>query len=145
MQELILHLIGDYVTQSDDMANKKRSSMLWAAYHALIYSLPFVLITQSVLAWVVIFASHAVIDRFGLARYLVYAKNLWFSSPKSSFWQRYSPFNGYSMQFTDELDWENCKATGYPSQRPAWLAVWLLIAADNTLHLAINHLAIKYL
>ncbi len=33
-------------------------------------------------------------------------------------------------------------ATGYPSATPAWLAVWLLIIADNTLHLLINHYAL---
>lgn len=34
---------------------------------------------------------------------------------------------------------------GYHKDRPAWLAVWLMIAADNTLHLAINHLALRFL
>jgi hypothetical protein len=40
--------------------------------------------------------------------------------------------------------WDDCKATGYPSATPQWLAVFLLIAADNTLHLAINYFALKF-
>jgi hypothetical protein len=46
---------------------------------------------------------------------------------------------------TCPMRWENCKATGYPSETPVWLATWLLIIADNALHLAINFLALKYL
>lgn len=121
MIQLILHLFGDYLTQSDWMANKKTSST-WAAFcHATIYSLPFLAI-GSVRAVLVIWSTHLLIDRFRLARYVVFAKN----------------FLGWPWP-----KWEDCKATGYPSARPAWLAVWLLIAADNALHLAINFLALR--
>lgn len=37
--------------------------------------------------------------------------------------------------------WAECQGTGYPPDKPAWLAVWLLIVADNTLHLVFNGLA----
>jgi len=43
------------------------------------------------------------------------------------------------------LSWAECAATGYPPDRPAWLAVWLLIIADNVMHVVINGLAIRYL
>jgi hypothetical protein len=38
--------------------------------------------------------------------------------------------------------WEQCSKTGYPDQNPVWLSTWLLIIADNTVHIAINALAI---
>lgn len=38
-----------------------------------------------------------------------------------------------------------CAATGYPPDRPPFLAVWLLIIADNILHVLINGLALRYL
>lgn len=123
MIQLILHLIGDYVTQSDWMAQQKTKST-WAAFcHATAYSLPFALI-GGWKALLVIWATHLLIDRFRLARYVVFAKN----------------FLGWPWP-----KWEDCKATGYPSERPAWMAVWLLIAADNTLHLAINYSALRWL
>jgi hypothetical protein len=40
--------------------------------------------------------------------------------------------------------WENCKGTGYPSELPPFMAVWLMIIADNTMHLATNYLSLKY-
>ena len=123
MEQLILHLFGDYVTQSDWMAQKKTSST-WAAFvHATVYSLPFLLIGNWQ-AVAVIWSTHLVIDRFRLARHVVFAKN----------------FMG-----TPWPKWEDCKATGYPSACPAWMAVWLMIAADNTIHLAINYMALKWI
>ena len=41
--------------------------------------------------------------------------------------------------------WSECSATGYPSDTPPWLAVWLMIIADNTMHLAINAAAVQWL
>lgn len=123
MIQLLLHLLGDYVTQSDWMAQRKTAST-WAAFvHATIYSLPFLLI-GSWRAVLVIWATHLLIDRFRIARYVVFAKNL-MGAPC--------------------LKWEDCKATGYPSARPPWMAVWLLIAADNTTHLGINYAALTWL
>ena len=34
---------------------------------------------------------------------------------------------------------------GYPNSSPAWLTVWLMIIADNTLHLTINFIAITFM
>jgi hypothetical protein len=162
MEQLILHLFGDYVTQSDWMANNKTKSSYAAAAHALVYSLPFFLflyVTRATprpfLAGVVILATHFLIDRFRLARYMAWAKNLispkatWFcDSPESA----NAPHNpacptercDYCRKVRT-LPWKECSATGYPPDRPIWLAVWLLIVADNTLHLAINYAALKWL
>lgn len=124
MEQLLLHLIGDYVTQTDWMANNKRANSSAAALHAVVYSLPFWLLSPSAAAMVVISLSHMFIDHWGLARYVVFAKN-WLNDPS--------------------LRWADCSATGYPSARPAWLAVWLLIIADNTMHLCINYAALRWL
>lgn len=123
MLQLLLHLFGDYVTQSDWMAQRKTESNWAALVHATVYASPFILIAGWK-ALLVIWITHLVIDRFRLARYLVFAKN----------------FMGWPWP-----EWEDCKATGYPSARPAWLSVWLLIVADNTMHLAINWAAIRWL
>jgi hypothetical protein len=123
MGQLILHLIGDYVTQSDWMAQNKTKSDWAALVHGTVYSLPFLFIGDW-RAFLVILSTHVLIDRHRLARYVVFAKN----------------FLGWPFP-----KWEDCKATGYPSERPPWMAVWLLIAADNTLHLSINYAALRWL
>jgi len=128
MEQLILHLFGDYVTQSDWMAQNKTIDDGAAIVHASVYALPFFLLTgfseHGLTAWVVIFGTHFFIDRYRLARYVCFAKN----------------FLGWPWP-----KWEDCKTTGYPSDRPAWMAVWLLIIADNTIHLAINYAALRWL
>ena len=124
MEQLIAHLFGDYILQSDWMALNKRNSWRIAGWHAWTYSLPFLFFKPSVPAYLAIFLSHWIIDRLGLARYVVWAKN-WLG-------EKYKP-------------WADCSATGYDKERPAWLTVWLLIAADNTIHLLCNYLALRFL
>ena len=123
MEQLILHLIGDFVTQSDWMAREKIRRTWPALCHATLYSLPFLLI-GTIQAVFVIWFTHLLIDRFALARYVVFAKNF-LGNP----WPT----------------WDDCAATGYPSARPPWMAVWLLIVADNTIHLCCNYAALRYL
>ncbi len=124
--QLIAHAVGDYLIQSDWMANEKTKHSLAAAVHALAYALPFLLLTQSPAALAVIVGTHFVIDRWRLARFVVFAKN--FMGPRSQ-WPT----------------WERCQGTGYDKDRPAWLAVWLLIIADNVLHVLINGAALRLL
>ena len=40
---------------------------------------------------------------------------------------------------------KHCATTGYPLGLPDWLAVWLLMIVDNTLHLVINYASIRWL
>ena len=126
MLQLILHLIGDYLLQSDWMALNKTKCSKAAAAHAITYSLPFLILCPSVEAFSVICITHFFIDRFRLARYVVFAKSR--LAPKS-YWH----------------DWEDCKETGYHKEVPQWLSLWLLVACDNTIHLLINFLALEYL
>lgn len=124
--QIVVHSIGDYLTQSDWMANEKTKRWNPAFCHALVYSIPFLVFRPSPEAWLTIFGTHYLIDRYRLARYVVWAKN--FLAPPGA-----------------NKPWSDCTGTGYPSERPAWLAVWLLIIADNILHIIINGAALRYL
>lgn len=130
MEQLLLHLWGDYILQSDWMAQNKTKASWPCACHVALYSLPFLILRPSWKAFVVIAGTHFLIDRFRMARYVVWAKN----------WM--GPWGA-------NLYWRNCSKTGYvDSDRlgpPAWMAVWLLIIADNTLHLTINYAALRWL
>lgn len=136
--QLVAHLIGDYLLQSHWMATEKTKWSHAAAAHAICYTLPFLFITQSFLALAVICGTHFVIDRWRLARYVIWLKN-WIGHPK------------YPEDLADnDLIWHNkswaeCAKTGYPDDTPPWLGVWLLIIADNTLHIICNGAAIFYL
>jgi hypothetical protein len=106
------------------MANEKTKRSVACAAHVVTYALPFLLLRPSLLALAVIVGSHFVIDRYRLARFVCWAKN----------W----PWPGSST-------WSDCKATGYPSERPQFLTVWLLIIADNVMHVLINGAALRWL
>lgn len=122
--QLVAHAVGDYILQSDWMANEKTKQHTAAAAHAGVYTLSFLLLTRSPAALAVVFGTHFLIDRYRLARYVVFAKN--YIAPRAT-WPA----------------WANCVGTGYPSERPPWLAVWLLIIADNILHVLINGWALQ--
>jgi len=108
------------------MATEKTKRSLPAFVHVLSYGLPFLFLRPSLLALFVIVSTHFVIDRWRLARYLVWAKNT------------IAPFD-------QQEPWRDCAATGYPAETPPYLAVWLMILADNICHVLINGLALKYL
>lgn len=124
--QILLHLVGDYIIQSDWMAGEKTKKSVAAMAHAVTYTLPFLFLTRSPLALAFICLTHFVIDHWRLARYVCWIKNI--PSPKE---YRYP--------------WSECSGTGYHKDRPAWLAVWLMIVADNTMHLALNGVALKWL
>lgn len=124
--QLLAHGVGDYILQSHWMAVTKMQKSLAAAAHALTYTLPFLLLTRSVLALVVIAGTHFAIDRWRLARWVIWAKNL--MGP---------PGSGYVARLDDR--------TGYPAGVPDWLGGWLFIIADNILHILVNGAAIKWL
>lgn len=129
--QLVLHLVGDYVIQSDWMAQTKTKSSIPALAHVITYTLPFALITQNPWSLFLILATHFVIDRFRLARYVCWFKNQIFSPSKGD-WK-------YTLQ--EALD----SGTGYKKDSPAFLSVWLMIICDNTMHLICNGLILHYL
>jgi len=132
--QLLAHACGDYLLQSHWMATEKTKRSFAAAGHALFYGAPFFFLHASVAAWAVIVGTHFVIDRWRVARLLVWAKNIALCPPMAE-----------DARGADSLAWHNCSTTGYPSSTPPWLAVWLLIIADNVMHVLINGLALRYL
>lgn len=172
MLQLILHLVGDYITQSDWMAQRKTKSSLAAGYHAFVYTLGFLIApwlllhlslatgkpvpmeVPSLLALLVIGVTHFFLDRFRLARYLVWAKN--YLAPSCTHELIHESIPNVYPSVPDTvltrvnetrwwLPWSECSKTGYADTTPPWLAVWLMIAVDNTIHLLINWLALWYL
>lgn len=117
MEVLLMHLLGDYVLQSDKMALNKTRSHKWAFSHALLYAIGFVWLAPSLVAWLVIFGTHFLIDRYRLAAY----------------WIQF--YNGTA----------NRENSGYGPEKPAWLAVWPMIIIDSTFHLLINYGALRWL
>lgn len=154
MEQLILHLFGDYVSQSDWMAQNKTKCFTPAAVHAVVYSLPFLLLRPSWIAFVVILVTHFLIDRYRVARMVTYSKNVW-GDPAcwkafkdifvSSYGQKRDVHDASAEVYMGPVADKYSTPTGYPAESPSFLAVWLLIAADNTMHLAINYLALRFL
>ncbi len=148
MLQLILHGIGDYFLQSQWMSDNKTRCSKVALIHAAIYSFPFLWICPSLLSWYVIITTHFFIDRYRLARYVIWVKNL-VLDPRA--WRNIFSRREISSLGTDatahlnRFRWENCSTTGYPSDMPPWLSFWLLIITDNFLHLTINYSAIRWL
>lgn len=122
--QLLCHMIGDYILQTDYMAQEKTKKSLAAALHAGSYTLPFLFLTQSPMALAFIAITHFLIDRFRLAKYVCWAKNQ--VAPKA--W-RYPLSEGSKFGYRDE---------------PFALNIWLLIIADNTLHWIMNGIALKF-
>jgi len=111
---LLLHFVGDYLTQNDWLAQTKTTSNLPAFIHASIYSLPFLLLTTNLYAIAIILITHFFIDRFRLAVY----------------WIKLVNWNWSSTNF------------GYASDKPLWMSVWLMIIVDNIVHVGFNTLAL---
>ena len=122
--QLVAHAIGDYVLQSDCMSTEKTLRSLAPAFPIALYILPFLFITQNPLTLAVIAGSHFVIDRWQLARYVVWLKN--------------RPWPG-------ARPWSECRKTGFAPEVPEWKAGWLLIVVDNILHVLANGMAIHWI
>lgn len=124
--QIVLHGIGDYCFQSNWMAANKARNFWAAMVHSLTYSAPFLLLTPSLNAWLVIVITHFFIDRYRLIRYIIYIKH--FLGPRST-WPK----------------WEECKNSGYLDSMEPYMKEWLMIISDNLLHIICNGLALYYL
>ena len=67
---ILAHLVGDYLIQSDWMASEKTKKWWPAIAHGITYTLPYALVTQSLLALAVIAGTHVIIDHYRLARHV---------------------------------------------------------------------------
>lgn len=127
MTQIIAHFIGDYALQSCWMANNKTKRSWPALVHTFCYSIPFLILCDpSFDAYFVIVSTHFIIDRWRLARYVVFVKE--FLSPR----REWKP-------------WRKCNKTGLGEDTPPFMAIWLLIIIDNLIHISINGLALYLL
>lgn len=135
--QLVAHVIGDYILQSHWMATEKSKQSIVAAVHAVTYTVPFLFITHSPAALAAICGTHFVIDRWRLARFVVWFKNI----PIYRGLEWNEPAQNYEMRW----GFKPLTATGYPRDTPDYLANWLLIITDNIIHVLCNGLAIYFL
>lgn len=147
--QLLAHAIGDYILQSDWMATEKTKKSIAALVHVIFYGIPFLLLRPSWSAMAVIVGTHFVIDRWRLARFVVWAKNHFAprrplvghidTGPNGR--DRIVSWHGLARHYP----WRESNETGYSNDGPKWLTFWLLIIADNIMHVAINGLALRCL
>lgn len=130
--QLLAHAVGDYILQSDWMATTKTKKSVACFVHVATYSVPFIFFKPSLAALGFIMITHFLIDRWRLARFVTIAKNV-VGHPKC--WQ-------HGIDF---LDPDYVTRTGYTKDTPPWLAFWLLIIADNIMHVVLNGFALRYL
>lgn len=186
---LLCHGWGDYLLQSDWMAQQKTKSSWPALAHAFSYTMcfiPLLLLGATWKALLIIGGTHFVIDRFRLARYVCWLKN--FLAPRATLKDpELGPMKAFKTAGLYEVGelvefptpeyanskmfrvswvnpaiqgqelvsfdpvvrwhhpWKECVGTGYHKERDAWMSVWLLIIADNVLHVTINALALYLL
>jgi hypothetical protein len=132
MVQLLLHLFGDFIVQNDHVAlNKKKNTLkgwLYCLFHCITYSLPFLLITN----WKAVIGigiTHFIIDKTNIVAYFCAIKN-----------------NTKIYNQQDITKWRyNISNFGYLPERPFAITIWLLIFADNTIHLILNWLFIYFL
>ena len=132
MEQLLVHLFADYWLQNDWMATNKKKRWLPAIVHGFVYTLPFLLLTHSWVALLIIGITHIVIDHTDIVCRLNQIKNWDFRQDNYAFLDSQKPL-GVMMPVKD----------GYFG-RPFAIRVWLIIIQDNILHLIINYLALKY-
>ena len=135
MEQLLVHLFGDYILQSDWMAMNKTKRTMPCFIHCVLYTLPFLFITQELLPLFLIFLFHFLEDRWYWVKYIIWWKN--HLNPSFSFY----PFVKCSVTgyYDSWLNDENEKDV-----RPKWITTWLYIFTDNTYHLLCNYLILKY-
>ena len=159
MEQLLTHLISDYWLQPDFVANSKNKNSWICLMHVLIYTACFLILTTSWKALLVIGATHFIIDRFPI----IVKRLIWFKNhlnPNLS----YVPFRKcgitgmydniqnevsdlpFEKLHVETITDKNGKVT-HASYTPRlnYISIWLYIITDNSIHLTINYLALKYL
>lgn len=133
MEQLLLHLFGDFIVQNDHVAlNKKKNTLkgwLYCTWHCITYALPFILITNWY-AVIGIALTHFIIDKTNIVAYfLAFRNNVKYTQ---------CVCNGKRFWKYDISNF------GFLPERPFAITIWLLIFTDNTLHLMCNYLLIYY-
>lgn len=161
MEQLLAHIFGDYILQSDWMAMNKSKRTIPCLVHVLLYTSVFILLGASWQALLVIGSVHFVFDRWHYPlKMAIWLKN--HLNPKF----RYPPFSycdmtGYydDSPYTTEAKKRFKETEGrifktlageklpewWGDKRLFFITMWLYIITDNFLHLLTNYLALKYL
>lgn len=120
MEQLLLHLFGDFIVQNDWMAlNKKKNGLigfLTCSIHCISYSLPFFLITNW-MGVLLICISHFALDRTYVTEKFLKLRN----------------------------GVKNTSNFGFKKERPFEITFWLMVITDNVIHLICNYFIITYL
>jgi len=146
MEQLLAHLIGDYILQNHWMANSKTSNSWAALLHVLLYGLPFLLLVSNVYQWFIIIGTHFIIDRWRLASYWI---DFWGTGKEGWFTAAIMRTRGFEK--SGGIGWKRHVVGVTYEQRstapdaPDWLGVWLLIIVDNTMHLTINWATLRWM
>ncbi|MBG0818735.1 DUF3307 domain-containing protein [Planomonospora sp. ID82291] len=120
-------MIGDYIFQSDWMASHKTERWWPAIAHGATYMVPFLVLTRSPEALLVIGGTHIVLDHYRAAKYVIWLKNQLGPAASRPTWK------------------EAASNHGFPASVPGGLAFAMLIVVDNTIHLLINTAALTWL
>lgn len=119
MEQLLLHLFGDFILQNDNVGVRKKektfTGLCYCIYHCITYSLAFLLITNYK-AVILIAVGHFLIDRWNFVGHFIGLKN-----------------------FVEDLS-----NFGYKKERNFAITVWLYIIQDNIFHLLWNYFVIWY-
>jgi hypothetical protein len=166
MEQLLVHIFGDYLTQSDYCAMNKSKRTLPCLIHVILYTLCFLVLTTSWKALLVIGGTHFILDRWPV----IIKRLIWFKNHLGPHFV-YPPFEkcgvtGYydniaheaagapkNEEFVQEVyisDGPSSMGTGHATQikyqpRLNYITMWLYIITDNFLHLTINYFALRYL
>jgi len=126
--QIVAHLVGDYILQSDWMATRKHhvDGKFATTVHCIVYTLPFLVLTLNPFALFFIAATHYFIDHYKLAKYVVWGKNI--LGPKHF---RYS---------LNEMRGDGFSESNGP---PHHIGNWIYIIIDNTMHILCNGFAIS--
>ena len=126
MKQLVAHMMGDYILQNHWEATRKTNNWLPAISHAAKYTAAFVPLTRSPVRLGIIGGTHLILDRYRLAKQVGWVKNQ------------------IGVPADARYPWSEGKENnGYPADVPPWMSVWLMIITDNSIHMLINHLALK--
>lgn len=138
-EQFLIHCFSDYWLQNDWMATNKKKKFSVALLHAFIYTIPFLLLTRSILALFVIFITHGIIDGTNIVNVLNQIKNWNFKECTIGCFKPMNSNTGVLIKSSTNFK------DGYGADRPIFIRVWLLILQDNILHLIINYLSLRYL
>jgi len=136
MEQLLLHLFGDFIVQNDYVAlNKKKNTLkgwIYCLFHCITYALPFLLITN----WKAVIGiglTHFIIDKTNIVAYFLAVRNNVINGMTH---RKYGVFGYFTHRIYDVSNF------GFLPERPFAITIWLLIFTDNTIHLLCNYFLI---